>query len=209
MNKILIILLSFALVNCQSPSKKLDIAKEAKPGTNLSLAKAGLSEKDVVDAYVYVLGRYLVIRQERLDIADKNSGYNKMKYVPLAKAGTVNPNLDVAYSEAWVAVDQQSCQILEVPKISNRYYTVQVLDEWANILTNINERTYPQQPYGKFSFCLKGTTGTPPVDTVRIELPSEKAKLVARVERKGSEAETIRLQKGFRSEEHTSELQSH
>jgi hypothetical protein len=50
------------------------------------------------------------------------------------KPGAVDwpsPNLDVAYSEAWVAVDDSSCTIVSVPQIKDRYFTVQFLNGWA------------------------------------------------------------------------------
>ena len=65
-----------------------------------ALAALGLSEKDVVDTYIYVLARYLVIRQERIDIAEEAVDYNVIKFNELGKAEFVNPNLDVAYLEA-------------------------------------------------------------------------------------------------------------
>ncbi|QDK38721.1 DUF1214 domain-containing protein [Bdellovibrio sp. NC01] len=180
---------------CQSEQKKEAKAQSEKSGTNIALAKAGLSEKDVTDAYVYLMSRYFVIRQERLDVAEKNLGYNKIKYIPTGQTSAPNPNLDSTNVEAWIAVDEKTCQILNIPKIKGRYYTAQVMDEWAGIIANINERTLPQHPNGKFAFCLK--EGPPTAkDMVRINLPSNKAKLVARIE--GQDAEAVRLQKLFK-----------
>ena len=56
-----------------------------------------------------------------------------IKYNPLGSADFVNPNLDVAYLEAWFAVDDKTPVILEVPKIEGRYYTAQILDEWGEV----------------------------------------------------------------------------
>lgn len=49
-----------------------------------------------------------------------------------------NPNLDVAYSEAWVAVDEKSCLIVSVPKITGRYFTVQFLNGWGETVANLS-----------------------------------------------------------------------
>lgn len=46
----------------------------------------GLTEQDVVDAYIYVLGRYLVIRQEHIDMAEDGVDYNVIKFNELGKA---------------------------------------------------------------------------------------------------------------------------
>jgi hypothetical protein len=42
---------------------------------------------------------------------------NVIKFNDLGKAEFVNPNLDVAYLEAWFAVDEQTPVILEIPKV--------------------------------------------------------------------------------------------
>src|SRR5215213_8951137 len=83
------------------------------------------SDQEISDAYIYLLGRLLVTRQQQLDFKD---GF-KWNEILHRKPGAVdwpNPNLDVAYSEDWVAVDENSYTIVSVPKIEGRYYTVQV-----------------------------------------------------------------------------------
>jgi hypothetical protein len=83
-------------------------------------------EKTIVDAYTYLLGRMLVIRQEQMDRKGDGFAYNAIKYNPLGSADFVNPNLDVAYLEAWIAVDANTPALLEVPQITGRYYTAQL-----------------------------------------------------------------------------------
>ena len=104
---------------------------------------------------------------------------------------------DVAYLEAWFAVDANTPVILEIPKIEERYYTAQIIDEWGDITDNINERNYPETPYGKFVLVLKGTQPKIPEDAVRVEIPSKKAKLLARVERQGDDKGAVKLQRFF------------
>jgi hypothetical protein len=89
------------------------------------------SDQDISDAYTYFLGRLLVLRQERLDFDKGGFQWNKLIYRDPAGVAWANPNLDVAYSEAWVAVDENSCVQLETPKVANRYYTWQMLNGWA------------------------------------------------------------------------------
>ena len=158
----------------------------------------GLTVQDVVDAYIYVLARYLVIRQERNDLADDGIGYNRIKHNQLGEAGFVNPNLDVAYLEAWLAVDEDTPVILEIPKIEGRYYTVQIMDEWADIVCNVNQRNFPNQPHGRYAFCLKGSAPRLPAGVLRLDIPSRKAKMLARIERRGDDETAVRLQRGFR-----------
>ena len=158
----------------------------------------GLTEQDVIDAYIYIFGRYIVIRQEHIDIAEEGVDYNVIKYNELGKAEFVNPNLDVAYLEAWFAVDANTPVILNIPKIEGRYYTAQIIDEWGDITDNINERNYPETPCGKFALVLKGTQPKIPEEAVRIEIPSKKAKLLARVERQGDDKGAVKLQRSFK-----------
>ena len=102
-----------------------------------SLEGAPFRADDVTEAYVYLLGRYLVIRQEAIDVAEPGGGYNVLKHNPPVNAGDtagsaptfVNPNLDVVYSEAWLAVDADTPVIVEIPEIpAGLYYTAQIVD---------------------------------------------------------------------------------
>ncbi len=124
--------------------------------------------------------------------------FNKIKYNPLGSADFVNPNFDVAYLEAWVAVDADTPAILEVPKIEGRYYTAQILDEWGEVIANINERILPSKPYGKFALVAPGSNPKLPADATRIELHSNKAKLLGRIELKGDPEGALKLQKAFK-----------
>ena len=155
-----------------------------------AVAGLSMSEREVTDAYIYVLGRYLVIRQEHLDLSGNGAGYNVIKHNPPVLAGSdsgaapafVNPNLDVVYSEAWIAVDEDTPAILAVPEVPpGLYYTAQIVDEWAEILHNVNERNFPGHPSGRFAICLAGSSPAVPADCVRLDIPTAKAKLLARV----------------------------
>ena len=159
---------------------------------------AALDEKTVTDAYAYLLGRILVIRQEHMDRKGDNFAYNQIKYNPLGSADFVNPNFDVAYLEAWVAVDDNTAVLLEVPEVKGRYYTAQILDEWGEVVANINERTFPSKPFGKFALVKPGSTAAIPADAGRIELHSGKAKLLGRVELEGDPDGAVKLQRAFK-----------
>jgi hypothetical protein len=160
-------------------------------------ASPALDEQIIADAYVYLIGRALVVRQEHLDIAAQG-GYNVAFHNRLGSADFVNPNLGVANTEAWIAVDDDTPVVLEIPKIEGRYYTAQILDEWGETLTNIHERNYPLQPYGKFAFVAPGSRVAIPDDAVRIELRSYKAKMLARVELQNDRDGAVALQRQIR-----------
>ena len=76
------------------------------------------TEAEITNAWTYLYGRYLVLQQENYDIDVEKVGYNKIKYNPLGSAQFVNPNLDVAYLEAWIAVDVDTPALLDVPRIT-------------------------------------------------------------------------------------------
>ncbi len=180
-----LLILTIALGGCDS-------------GREAVIADLGLTENQVIDSYVYILARYLVIRQEHVDLAEEGVDYNTIKCNELGKAEFVNPNLDVAYLETWFAVDEDTPVILEIPAIEGRYYTAQLCDEWAEIITNINERNYPDHPHGRYALCLKGSSPQIPDGALRIDLPSRKAKMLARVERIGDDEGALELQRAFR-----------
>src|SRR6478672_4375915 len=75
-----------------------------------------LDEETITEAYVYLLGRALVIRQEHIDLEETGAAYNTIKYNPLGSADFVNPNFDVAYLEAWFAADDKTPVVLECRK---------------------------------------------------------------------------------------------
>jgi hypothetical protein len=161
-------------------------------------ATASVDDQTVTDAYIYLLGRYLIIRQEKIDQDLTKVGYNTLKYNPLGKADFVNPNMDVAYLDAWLAVDEKAPALLTVPKITGRYYTVEIIDEWGNTIGNINPRETPNTPYGNFVFLLKGSHPPLPKGATPIELPSKKAKLLARIALQSTPSEAVKLQYDFK-----------
>lgn len=165
--------------------------------TSQALADLSFSDKDIYDAYVYQLGRDLVIRQEITDIAEEGVDYNMIKYNPLGSADFVNPNLDVAYMEAWIAVDDTSATVIDIPKIEGRYYTAQFIDEWGEVIVNINERNFPHKAFGKFALVSPNSTVKLPSDVTAIVMHSKKAKMLARVELQTDWHEAERLQKMF------------
>ena len=149
------------------------------PATNAALT--AISDQDVSDAYIYLLGRLLVTRQQQLDFKE-GFKWNQLVHRKPGEVDWANPNLDVAYSEAWVAVDEQSCLLVHVPKVTGRYYTVQFLNGWGETLANINERVIPDHADGDFAVCLKGAQVAVPPNTRRIDLPVKYSRVLARVE---------------------------
>ncbi len=156
-----------------------------------------LSDQEISGAYIYLLGRLLVTRQQQLDFQE-GFRWNEIRHRKPGAVDFANPNLDVAYSEAWVAVDENSCTIVSVPKIEDRYFTVQFLNGWGETLANINKRVFPKRPYGDFAMCLQGSNVSLPADAQRIDLPVKHSRVLARVALGDDWDKAVALQQQFR-----------
>src|SRR5258707_15127468 len=90
-----------------------------------------ITDQDISDAYIYLLGRLMVTRQQQLDFQE-GFKWNELVHRKPGGVDWPNRNLDVSYSEAWVAVDKSSCTVVSVPKVEGRYYTWHFLNGWAD-----------------------------------------------------------------------------
>src|SRR6187549_2799998 len=156
-----------------------------------------LSETEISDSYIYLLSRLLVLRQQQLDFQE-GFKWNELVHRKPGAVDWPNPNLDVAYSEAWVAVDDSSCTIVSVPKVEGRYYTVHFLNGWGETIANINERLFPKRPFGEFAMCLRGANVAVPAGATRIDLPVKYSRVLARVELGSDPDAAIALQHQFK-----------
>jgi len=163
--------------------------------SSLPAAQTGRpSGLDITDAYQYFLGRLLVLRQEHLDFKG-GFKWNEVIHREPGGVASANPSLDVALSEAWVAVDEKSCTIVELPAIRKRYYTVQVVNGWGETVANINERNYPGQPAGRYGLCLRGANVSLPQGAQRVDVPGRKSRVLMRIELGADPAEAVKLQR--------------
>lgn len=194
----LAVLAALAAPGCNRSTPEATPAATAPPAATppTPATTRAYTDQDISDAWIYLMGRLLVLRQQKADL----EGGMKWNALTHRKPGAVdwpNPNLDVAYSEAWVALDENTCTLVTVPKITGRYYTVQFLNGWGETLANINERTQPQRPSGEFAVCLEGATVTLPADTVRIDVPARFLRVLARVELGDNWEQAVALQHKF------------
>lgn len=155
-----------------------------------------LTDREISDSYIYLLGRQLILRQQQLDFKE-GFQWNRIVHREPGEVDWPNPNLDVAYSEAWVAVDETSCAIVSVPEITGRYYTVQLLNGWGETVANINERVFPQRPHGRFAVCLKGSRVELLADVQRIDVPVRWMRMLSRVELGANWDDAVALQRQF------------
>ena len=104
---------------------------ESMPGEEAPhlAATPALSDRDICDSYLYLLGRLLALRHEHFDFLG-GARWNEIVHRDLDNT-TNHAHLEVARSDAWIAVDESSCTLVDVPKITGRYYTVQVINPWG------------------------------------------------------------------------------
>lgn len=159
-------------------------------------ASPTFSETEISDSYIYLLSRLLVLRQQQLDFQEGFT-WNELVHRKPGEVDWPNPNLDVAYSEAWVAVDEKSCLVVTVPKITGRYYTVQFLNGWGETVANINERVFPKHPSGDFAICLAGSQVAVPAGTQRIDVPIKYMRVLLRVALGADWDTAVALQRQF------------
>ena len=160
-------------------------------------AAATIGEQEISDSYIYLLGRLLVTRQQQLDFKE-GFKWNELLHRKPGAVDWPNPNLDVAYSEAWAAVDENCFLLVTVPKITGRYYTVEFLNGWGETLANINERVFPDKAYGEFAVCFKGSNVSIPEGARRVDLPVKYSRVLLRVELGANWDEAIALRKQFK-----------
>jgi len=175
-------LATFALVAAST----LSVSTQDKPPM--------VSDQDVVEAYQYMLGRWVVLRQETADLK-KEFRWNEIVHRAPGDASWANPRPDVVCSEAWVYVDASSCTILKVPEIGARYYTVQVLNGWGEVTAEINAYRYPQHPSGNFALCLQRVRVPLAAGIQRVGLPNKKSRVLVRIELGAQAHEALALQK--------------
>ncbi|WP_380871594.1 hypothetical protein ACFB49_25610 [Sphingomonas sp. DBB INV C78] len=163
---------------------------------------ARLSDQDISDAWIYLLGRLLIIRQQQVDFDEEGFVWNQLLHRKPGQVDWPNPNLDVAYSEAWVAIDEHSFLLVTVPVIEGRYYVVEFLNGWGETIANINERVYPDHPDGLFAVCLEGSNVDSAIGAKRVDVPVKVSRVLLRVELGAKWDEAITLQHQFKFKIH-------
>lgn len=158
-----------------------------------------ISDQDISDAYIYLLSRLLIMRQQQLDFQE-GFAWNELVHRKPGEVDWPNPNLDVAYSEAWVQIDENSFLLVTVPEIKGRYYVVEFCNGWGEVVANINDRVYPDHASGLFALCLKGSQVDIPAGALRIDVPVKTSRVLLRVELGDDWDEAIDLQHKFKFE---------
>lgn len=108
----------------------------------------------------------------------------------------VRPNLDTLYATAWVDLSGEPI-VMHVPKVTGRFYLLQVLDGWTNVIAAPGTRTLNGADR---DIALVGPRwhGTLPPGLDRVDAPTDLIWIIGRTEVKGAgdldAARTVELQ---------------
>lgn len=106
---------------------------------------------------------------------------------PTASQRTVvSPNTDTLYSLAWLDLTDEP-QVLHVPKVSNRFYGLQLLTPWTETFYNVTSSsgpadtgTYNLTRGGDFVVVPPGYAGALPAGVTRIDSPYSRVWVIGR-----------------------------
>ncbi len=96
----------------------------------------------------------------------------------------VSPNVDTLYSSAWVDLSKEPL-VLTVPAVGNRFYMLEILDAWTNVISTPGVRTTGT---GAEEFALVGPDwdGQLPANVRRIQAPTNMVWIIGRTYAKGA-----------------------
>lgn len=160
--------------------------------TSVSNAAPGALPDELAEAEAFALGYQAYItgavyaRSQILmekDIhpkADLSAPLNSFNVYPgLAKPGAIDftPNNDTVYGLAWLDL-RQGPVLMNIPKVSDRYYTIQATDWALNTFSYIGSRV--KSKAGTYAYVAPGWKGTLPKGVTRIEASTTGVFLQAR-----------------------------
>lgn len=91
----------------------------------------------------------------------------------------VTPNVDTLYAVAWLNLEKEPL-VLSVPDTNDRYYVIQFLDAYTNVITNVGKRATGTKP-GTYLITGPAWQGTSPDGMTRIPSPTNLVWLICRV----------------------------
>ncbi|WEK46243.1 MAG: DUF1254 domain-containing protein [Candidatus Andeanibacterium colombiense] len=132
------------------------------------------------DAFIW--GVPLVLSGRYIDLAAKAGlDFNRFYLSPdLATPSThaAGPNIDTLYGFAWLDL-AAGPQVIAVPEIENRYYSIQLLDTYGDSFSYIGSRATGTKA-GAYAVTAPDWKGSPPVGVTGIAAPTVKVLVLVR-----------------------------
>lgn len=97
----------------------------------------------------------------------------------------ISPNVDTLLSIAWLDLAKEP-MILSLPAIGSRYYVMQIMDAWTNVIANPGMRTAGSDA-GDFAIVGPGWTGELPKALQIIKSPTNTVWVVGRTQTNGKD----------------------
>jgi hypothetical protein len=138
------------------------------------------NEAEAIATLGYIYGYPLVL----MDATRASSPAPVNRFAHLAEfpddkfTDVVAPNVDTLSSSAWLDLHAEPI-VLSVPDVGRRYYTMQLLDAWTNVIAAPGTRT-TGNGNGAFAIIGPGWRGDLPSGVEPIQSPTEMAWLIGR-----------------------------
>src|SRR3954447_10680629 len=138
------------------------------------------NEAEAIATLGYIYGYPLVL----MDACRASSPTPVNRFAHLAElpddtcTDVVTPNVDTLYSSAWLDLHAEPI-VLSVPDVGRRYYTMQLLDAWTNVIAAPGTRT-TGNGNGAFAIIGPGWRGDLPSGVEAIQSPTEMVRLIGR-----------------------------
>jgi hypothetical protein len=97
----------------------------------------------------------------------------------------VSPNADTLYSIAWLDLAKEP-MVLSVPEMQNRYYLMQMLDAWTNVIASPGTRATGNGK-GDFTIVGPGWTGVVPSGVKEVKSPTDMVWIIGRTQTNGKD----------------------
>ena len=137
-------------------------------------------EAEAIATLGYIYGYPLVLMDATRAVS--TPPVNRFKHVTEFPDDTftdvVSPNVDTLYSIAWLDLGKEPI-VLGVPDLGRRYYTMQLLDAWSNVIASPGTRTTGNGK-GAFAIVGPGWRGDLPSSVEAIQAPTNMVWIIGR-----------------------------
>lgn len=115
---------------------------------------------------------------------EKNEFSHARTFPDASFKAVVSPNTDTLYSSAWLDLSKEPL-VLSVPAIGhNRYYMMQILDAWTNVIASPGTRTTGNSA-GNFAIVGPNWDGQLPANIQKIQSPTNMVWIIGRTFSRG------------------------
>ena len=124
----------------------------------------------------YIWGLPLLLQEKYLQLA-RGGGHPLNRFTLSTELSTpdttaAGPNVDTLYGFAWLDVEHEPL-VLHVPDTADRYYSIQLIDAYANSFQYIGRRATGTKE-GRYALTGPGWKGALPEGVIRIDAPTNR-----------------------------------